>query len=97
MASPGLALQIQQQVSGGESGPGCVTTDLQSPQGPAGKMRGQQTAVQVVQQVNQAGQVVHQLLQTVPQQSSSPAPASLQSSMAPLSPLGKPPPLPGLL
>ena len=65
---------------------------FQSPQGPTGKMRGQQTAVQVVQQVNQAGQVVHQVLQTVPQSSSqaglSPAP-SLQTSMAPLTTLGE--------
>ena len=66
---------------------------FQSPQGPTGKMRGQQTAVQVVQQVNQAGQVVHQVLQTVPQSSSqtgglSPGP-SLQTSMAPLTTLGE--------
>ena len=98
VSSPGLgqvALQIPQQVSqvSHTEPPGLITA-LQSPQGPAGKMRGQQTAVQVVQQVNQAGQVVHQVLQTVPQSSShaglSPAP-SLQTSMAPLSTLGETP------
>ena len=96
VSSPGLgqvALQIQQQVSQvSHPEPPALITTLQSPQGAAWKMRGQQTAVQVVQQVNQAGQVVHQVLQTVPQSSSqaglSPAP-SLQTSMAPLTTLGE--------
>ena len=108
VSSPGLgqvALQIQQQVSGEVSQPErCLISAVQSPQGPAGKMRAQQTAVQVVQQVNQAGQVVHQVLQTVPQSSSqtglSPAP-SLQTSMAPLTTRGEilpfPPVQPGQL
>ena len=82
VSSPGLgqvALQIQQQVSVdcGVSQPDhhhhCLTNTVQSPQGPAGKMRGQQTAVQVVQQVNQAGQVVHKVLQAIPQSSSQPS------------------------